>query len=184
MKKVWIHVLIAVALAAGAAFVACGEEEEEGAAAPTATTEAAAPTEAETEEAVVEEEEEEEAEEEAGEAVSIGDVPVYPGANKLQSGQWSGAEAAIPMMGEGMDPEAYGTIEYAMYETGDSAEDVFGFYEDEMGDWQEMWTFSGGDEEGVGGMGIWTKDDENVAAWVVVSEEDGATSLMIAVGSQ
>ncbi|MGB6838334.1 MAG: hypothetical protein WBF66_11625 [Dehalococcoidia bacterium] len=184
MKKVGIYLLIVVALVAGAAFVACGDEEEE-AAPPAATTEAEAPTEAETEEAVVEEEEEEaeEEEEDAGEAASIADVPVYPGAKKIQSGEWSGGEAAIPMLGAPVEAEEYGTIEFAMFETGDSADEVFSFYKDEMGDWEELWTFSGSGEEAVG-MGIWTKDDGKVAAWVVVGEEDGTTSLMIAVGHE
>jgi hypothetical protein len=179
VKKVWIHALIAVALAAGAAFVACGDDEEDkDAAAPTATTEAAAPADEGTEEAVVDEED-------GGEAVSIGDVPVYPGANKVQSGEWSGGEAAIPMMGAPVAAEEFGTIEYAMYETDDSADDVFDFYKDEMGDWEELWTFSGGAEgEGAMAMGIWTKDEGESAAWVVIAEEDGGTSLMIAVGSQ
>lgn len=179
MKKVWIYLLIVVALVAGAAFVACGDDEEE-AAPPAATTEAEAPTEAETEEAVVEEEEEDE--EEGRAEASIADVPVYPGAKKIQSGEWSGGEAAIPMLGAPVEAEEYGTIEFAMFETGDSADDVFSFYKDEMGDWEELWTFSGGGEEGMAGMGIWTKDDGKVAAWVVVGEEDGTTSLMIAVG--
>lgn len=180
MKKVWIYLLIVVALVAGAAFVACGGGEEEEAAPPAAATEAEAPTEAETEEAVVEEEGEEDG---AGEAVSIADVPVYPGAKEVYSGEWSGAEAAIPMLGAPIEAAEYGTIEYAMLETGDSADEVFSFYEDEMGDWEEVWTFSGSGEEAVG-MGIWTKDDGKVAAWVVVTEEDDTTSLMIAVGHE
>lgn len=186
MKNVWICLLVVVALVAGAAFVACGDEEEEEAAPPAAATEAEAPTEAETEEAVVEEEEEGEEEEEeedgAGEA-SIADVPVYPGAEKTQSGEWSGGEAAIPMMGAPIEAGEYGTIEFAMFETDDSADEVFSFYKDEMGDWEEVWTFSGSGEEAVG-MGIWTKDEGKVAAWVVVGEEDDTTSLMIAVGHE
>lgn len=181
LKRVWIYLLIAVALVAGVAFVACGGEEEEEGAPPAAATEAEAPTEAETEEAVVEEEEEEEEGDGAAEA-SIADVPVYPGATEVYSGEWSGGEAAIPMAGAPIEAGEYATVEYAMFETGDSVDDVFSFYEDEMGDWEEVWTFSGGDEEGMGGMAIWTKDDGEVAAWVVVAEEDGATSLMIAVG--
>jgi len=179
LKKVWIYLLIVVALVAGAAFVACGGEEEEEAAPPAAATEAEAPTEAETEEAVVEEEEEEDGAVEA----SIADVPVYPGAKKTQSGEWSGGEAAIPMLGAPIEAAEYGTIEFAMFETGDSADEVFSFYKDEMGDWEELWTFSGSGEEAVG-MGIWTKDEGKVAAWVVVGEEDDTTSLMIAVGHE
>lgn len=181
MKKVWIYLLIVVALVAGAAFVACGGEEEEEAAPPAAATEAEAPTEAETEEAVVEEEEEEE--EDGAVEASIADVPVYPGAKKTQSGEWSGGEAAIPMLGAPIEAAEYGTIEFAMFETGDPANDVFSFYKDEMKDWEELWTFSGSGEEAVG-MGIWTKDEGKVAAWVVVGEEDDTTSLMIAVGHE
>jgi hypothetical protein len=186
LKKLWIYLLIVVALAAGAAFVACGGDEDEdgGKATPVAEENGEAENgDAENgdEEATPVAEENGEAEDGGGEG-SIGDVPVYPGAKEVMSGEWSGSEAAIPMMGAPMDPEDYGTVEYAMYETDDSAEEVFGFYEDEMKGWNEEWTFSGGDETGMGGMGIWSKDDGAVAAWIVVSEEDGTTSLMIGVG--
>ena len=90
---------------------------------------------------------------------SIGDVPVYPGAKKTTSGEWSGSEAMIPAIGSDVDAGNYAKVQYAMYETDDSANDVFDWYKDKMSDWDDAGSFSGGSEGSVGAFGVWTKDD-------------------------
>ncbi len=177
MKKTWIYLLIVVALAAGAAFVACGGDEDEdgGKATPVAEENGDG-------EATPVAEENGGAEDGGGEG-SIADVPVYPGAKKTDSGEWSGSEALIPAIGGDLEAADYTKIEYGIYECEDSSDEVFDWYKDKMNGWKEEFTLSSSGEEGGGGVGIWSKDDGKVAAWITVSEEDGTTSLMIMVGS-
>jgi hypothetical protein len=115
---------------------------------------------------------------------SIGDVPVYPGAKKTTSGEWSGSDAMIPAIGSDVEAGNYAKVQYAMYETDDSANDVFDWYKDKMSGWDDAGSFSGGSEGSVGAFGVWTKDGGKQAAWVTVAEDSGTTSLSIFYGTQ
>ncbi|MDI6857707.1 MAG: hypothetical protein QME71_05275 [Dehalococcoidia bacterium] len=183
MKRGLAFVLIILALFAGALAVSCGGgdgDEEEPVA---AETREAADAEEETPEAKPTKAED--GDKEDGEGEPLAGVPIYPGAKRVSSGEWSGSEMPIPMVGAPTDPEDYGKVTFAMYEVDDPPSDVFEWYKDKMGDWKEEWTFSGGDEDtGEAGVGVWTKDGGKTAAWVMVSEDDEVTSLVIATGTQ
>ena len=179
MKKVLVLFLIVTALVAGAALVACGGgDDKDGKDTPVAQ---------ETKEGSSGGEETPAAkatkEEGGGGGGSLGDIPVYPGATKITSGEWSGSDAPIPAIGGGENPSDYGTVKYGMYETDDSPDDVFNWYKDKMSGWKEEWIMSSSGE-GAGSIGVWSKDDGKTAGWVTVSEEGGKTSLTIMTGSQ
>jgi hypothetical protein len=185
LKKVLVLFLIVTALVAGAALVACGggDKNKEEKTTPVAqeTKEGnggeETPTAKETPAA------EATKEEGGGGGDSLGDIPVYPGATKITSGEWSGSEAPIPAIGGGENPSDYGTVKYGMYETGDSPDEVFNWYKDKMSGWKEEWIMSSSGE-GAGSIGVWSKDDGKTAGWVTVSAEGGKTSLTIMAGTQ
>jgi hypothetical protein len=182
LKKVFTLSLVVVALVAGAAFVACGgggNKDKGGKDTPVA----------------------QETKEQGGESTpaakattgsssggdsqnSVEGVPVYPGATKTSSGEWSGSKAPIPAIGGGENPSSFGTVNYALYETNDGAETVYNWYKDKMSGWKEEWTYGGTSDGSWSGIGIWSKDSGKTAAWITVSEEGGKTSLTIMTGSQ
>lgn len=186
MKRLWTYALIALALVAGAAFVACGgggndnkgnnaaptavetQGENQGGGQATPTTGAKATSTLGTS---------------GSSSGSIGDIPVYPGAKKDSSGSYSGSNAMIPMIGSSVNATDYGTVQYGIYETSDSAQDVYNWYKDKMSGWKEEWSYSGGSEGSAGAMAVWTKDNPKVAAWLIVGEDSGTTTLTIWYGS-
>jgi len=168
LKKILALLLIVTALVAGAALVACGGGDDKD------KDEKATPVAQETKEA------------ENGDGDSGGsleDIPIYPGAKKVTSGEWSGADAPLPGIGGGENPSDYGTVKYGMYETDDSPDEVFNWYKDKMSGWKEEWIMSSSGE-GAGSIGVWSKDDGKTTGWVTVGEEGGTTSLTIMAGSQ
>lgn len=183
MKRGLTFILIVFALFAGALAVSCGGgdgDEKQPVAAETREaddqakeTPAAKPTEPK------------DGDEEQDSGGPVQGVPIYPGAKRISSGEWSGSEMPIPMVGAPTNPEDYEKVTFAMYEVDDSPNDVFEWYKDKMSGWKEEWTFSGGDEDtGTAGIGVWTKDGGKTAAWVMVSEDGETTSLVIATGTQ
>ena len=183
MKKSLLYVLIALMLVIGAAAVACGGGGDNG------DKDSKEPTVAEEQDGTPEAEatEEEATPESSGDGASSGsfaDVPVYPGATEITSGEWSGSEGMIPGLGSELDTEDFQKIEFAMYETDDSLDDVFDWYKDKMGDWNEEGSASGGSGGEAGAYGLWTKDDGKVAAWITVGEVGGTTSLGVWVATQ
>jgi hypothetical protein len=182
LKKILVLFLIVTALVAGAAFVACGggddDKEEKATPAAQETKEGNGGEETPAAKAT---------KEDGGNGDgggSLGDVPIYPGAKKVSSGEWSGSDALVPGIGSEVDPTAFDTVKYGMYETDDAPDEVFDWYKDEMSGWKEEWVFSSGGEEGAGSIGIWSKDDGKAAAWIVVAEEEGKTSLTIMTGGE
>ena len=181
MKKVIVLFLIAMALATGAAFVACGGggDKDKG----DKTTPAAQETKEGNggEDTPAAKATKEDGGGDSG--GSVADIPVYPGAKKITSGEWAGSDAPIPGIGGGENPSDFGTVKYGMYETDDSPDEVFNWYKDKMSGWKEEWIMSSSGE-GAGSIGVWSKDDGKTAGWVTVSEESGTTSLTIMTGSQ
>jgi hypothetical protein len=118
-----------------------------------------------------------------GGGASLGDVPVYPGAEKV--GDYSGSDVPLPLLGEGLDVEEYGDTQWAVYETGDSVDDVASFYKDKMPDngWEEESWFDTSIGDGVA-WGSYTRNDGDVAAWVAVSGSDDKTEIVIGTGSR
>jgi hypothetical protein len=185
LKKILVLFLIVMALVAGAAFVACGgggDNKDNGEKA----TPVAQETQAGNETPAAKETPAAEATTKpgGGGGGSLEDVPIYPGVKSVSSGEWSGSEAMIPAIGGNENPADFSTIKYGMYETDDSPSDVFDWYKDKMSGWKEEWVFSSGGDDGAGSVGIWSKDDGKTAAWIVVSEDSGTTSLTIMTGSQ
>ena len=174
-------VLILTALIAAAFLVlavACGGDEDEEA--PTASPTVAAE---ETPELAPGEETPEGPG--PGDGGELPSIPAYPGAEEVFSGTFTGAGAfPIPMVGdEGPAPEEYGTVQYTFYETSDSPEKVIDFYKDEFKDWKEEFTFSLEQFGEKGEVAVWSKDDGNIAAWMAAFEEEGTTSVAVAVGA-
>lgn len=179
----FVFVLMAVTAASFLVLaVACGggEEKEAPTASPTA---AAAETPAAGETPAAAEETAEKTP--AGEAGELPSIPAYPGAEEVFSGTFTGAEAfPIPMMGEGdIEPEDYGAVKYTMYETSDPPDKVLDFYKKEFKGWVEEWTFSMEELGQNGEVVVWSKDDGNVAAWMSATEDEGTTSVVIAMGA-
>ena len=178
-----VLVVLAIALAA------CGggdNEEENGGGGKetpkaTKTTEAAETQEpAETPKATKTAEAEEPSG--GGGGASVSDLPVYPGAEK--TGDYSG-DYSLPLLGENLDVEDYQNTGWAVYETGDSVEDVGNFYRDKMtaSGWTEEGWFDITLGEGAA-WGSYTKNDGDSAAWVVISGTEDKTEIVIGAGSK
>lgn len=179
MKFPLRFVLILTALIAAAFLVlavACGGDDEEAPAA--GETPAAAE---ETPELAPGEE----TPEGPGDGGELPSIPAYPGAEEVFSGTFTGAGAfPIPMVGDGgLAPDEYGAIQYTMYETSDSPEKVLDFYKKELKGWEEVWAFSMEELGQKGEVAGWSKDDGNMAAWMYAFEEEGTTSVAVAVGT-
>ena len=195
MKLSLRFVLILTALVAAAVLVlavACGgDDDEEGPAAgetPAAaeeTPEGPPPSEGETPEGPPPSEGEPPEGPPPGEVGELPDIPAYPGAEEVFTGTFTGGGGfPIPMIGEGdLDPEDYGAVQYAMYETSDSAGKVIDFYKKEFKGWKEEWTFSMEEAGQEGEIVIWSKDDAKLAAWLSAFEDEGTTSVIIAMGA-
>ena len=184
MRLRWILGLIVLTLALALAACGGGDEEENGGGeketpAATKTVEAG-----ETPE-VAETPEPEKTEEPSGGGggASLGDVPVYPGAEK--TGGYSGSDVPLPVLGGDLDVEGYEDAEWAVYETGDPADDVISFYKDKMPDngWEEENWFETSFVEDAG-WGSYTRDSGDSAAWVFVSGTDDQTQIVIGTGSR
>jgi hypothetical protein len=183
--RTWLLALVAVVAAAFLLLaVACGGGEKESPKASPTTTAAKTPTAATKTPAAGETPEKTP----AGEAGELSSIAAYPGAKEFYSGPFNSGEVfPIPLGSDvPISPDEYGGIQYTIYETSDSSEEVVGFYKEEFKDWKEEGTF---DLEQVAGQKgeavVWTKDDGKVAAWLGVFEEArGVTSFAIAVGAR
>jgi len=188
MKFPLRFVLILAAVIAAAFLVlavACGGEEEKAPkASPTAAaakTPKASPTAAAAETPAARETPEKTP---AGEAGELPSIPAYPGATEVFTGTFTGAEAfPIPLAGDvPIGPEEFGSVQYSVYQTSDSAEKVLDFYKKEFKGWKEEGTFGMEQLGQKGKVVVWSKDNRNLAAWMGAFEEEGATSVVIAMG--
>jgi hypothetical protein len=185
MKLSLRFVLVLMAIMAAAVLVlavACGgDDEEEGPAAGETPAAAETPAAGETPAAAETPERTP-----AGEAGELPDIPAYPGATESFSGTFTGGGTfPIPMMGgEGIDPEDYGSVQYTMYETSDSFGDVVDFYKDEFSDWKEVWSFNMEQAGEKGEIVVWSKGGGDLAAWMAATEDEGTTSVIVAMGAR
>jgi len=184
----WILGLIVLTLALALAACGGGDDEEEENGGDEGESPAATKTvEAEGTPEVVETEEPEKTEEPSsgggGGGATLSDIPVYPGADK--TGDYSSSDAPLPLIGGDVDVEEWEDSEWAVYETGDSVDDVADFYKDKMPDngWEEEGWFDTSILEGAA-WGNFTKDDGDSAAWVFVSGSDDVTEIVIGAASR
>lgn len=169
--------LIAAVAVLAAACGGDGDDEEEPAAAdgsPAATATAAAPDETE---------EPSDNGDGDGEAP---DIPSLPGATETFSGTYAGSD--LPFGGfagtSDLDPGEFSEVRYTVLETDDSVDSVVDFYKDQFKDWKEEFTF-GGDTEGEAfQMIIWSRAGGEVGAWMMATESEGATEVIIVTGAQ
>jgi len=172
------------------ALAACGgggDEEENGGGGgtPAATkTVAAEKTQKPAETGEPEKTPEKTSEPSGGGGASLGDVPVYPGADK--TGGYSG-DYSLPSLVGDLGDEEYTDVEWGLYETGDSVGDVADFYKDKMPD--NGWKDEGWFDLTIGVEAAWgsfTRDDGDSAAWLVITrnEDDDKTEIVIGAGSK
>ena len=111
---------------------------------------------------------------------TLDDVPLPSGAIETASGSFSSAEIPFFVSEPDFDAEDYTNIDFTQYEVDASPEAVIDFYQDELGDWKEVFVFSGG---AVTAIGVWTRDDGQRAVWINATTVDGVTELIVIVGS-
>ncbi len=96
------------------------------------------------------------------------DMPVYSGAGQVQKGTWS-----IPPS----DDADYGKFEWRYYESSASMSDVAAFYRSQMPG--KGWEEKGWMEMGEVSWGMYNKNNENDAAMVWVSNQEGKTAIAL-----
>jgi hypothetical protein len=114
------------------------------------------------------------------------DIASPPGASETFSGTFTGGD--LPFGGfagiSDLDPEEFGEVRYTVFETDDSVDSMVDFYKKEFKGWKEEFSF-GGDAEGEAfKMMVWSRDDGKVGAWMMATEGDGTTSVVVVTGAQ
>jgi len=95
------------------------------------------------------------------------DMPVYSGAGQIQKGSWS----IPPAEGD------YSKMEWRYYETNDSLDKVASFYKSQMPD--KGWEEQGWVEVQEMNWSMYVKNNENDAAMIWVSSQDGKTVIAL-----
>lgn len=114
------------------------------------------------------------------------DIPIMPGARETFSGTFTGGDLPFGGLpgGSPLDPEEFGEVQYTVYETDDSVESVVNFYKEQFKGWNEEFTF-GGDTEGEAfQMIVWSRDGGNVGAWMMATETEGTTEVVIMTAAE
>lgn len=94
------------------------------------------------------------------------DMPVYPGASQIQKGNWS-----IPLA----DDSEFSKFEWRYYEASGSIESISDFYNTEMK--ARGWEIVAWMDMGQISYGMFNKNNENDAAMVWISLEEGKTVI-------
>jgi len=152
LKKIISLVLVVVMMLGCVGFIACGGGEEVGQ--PPTEEEEAPPT-----------EEEEAPPSEDG--LTWNDMPVYPGANRIQEMTWT-----IPS-----EEGEWTKLEWRYYETGASVSTVTDFYKSQMpgNGWQETFWMEMEEMQ----WGYYSKNNEQDVAWVWIGSEEGKTVISL-----
>jgi hypothetical protein len=184
VKRSWICLLTVLAIVASGALVACGggSSKSNNNAAPTTAPQQQGSTPA-AEATSTKQPTASSSGSSGGSAGSLSDVPVYPGATKVNSGEFSGSSASIPAIGSSLNAADYKHVAYGIYETDDSPQTVFDWYKSHMSGWTDEGSFSGGSGGDTGAFAAWSKDSGKEAAWMTVGSSSGKTSLSIWVGT-
>ena len=114
---------------------------------------------------------------------SFGDLPLPSGADETSSGSFSSSDIPFFVPDEEFDAEAFTNLEYKQYSVDGSPAEAIDFYKEELGDWEEVFVFSGGAEGDEGGFGVWTRDGGTTAVWIGASILDDGTDLIVILGT-
>jgi len=112
------------------------------------------------------------------------EISKYPEAEDVKTG--SRGTFPIALLGEEpLEPHKFkGNMRYRAFETDDSADSVFDFYNTEFGGWTTELTF---DVEEAGmkvRVAVWSKDDRKSAAWMAATEVEGITEVIVMTGTR
>ncbi|MGD0114764.1 MAG: hypothetical protein ABSC13_02000 [Dehalococcoidia bacterium] len=166
MRRFWSLAFLALLALAAASLAACGGSEKASESATPLSQATATPK-------------------DNAASMSLNDVPVYPGATEVTRNQWSGADAAIPVIGTDGSGTVYGTAASTMYDTNDNALVVFAWYKEEMSGWTEVHPTGGDFDDPTLLSAAWTKDGGKTAAWIILANnDDGTASLTLWAASQ
>jgi len=108
----------------------------------------------------------------SGGGLTWADMPVYPGANRIQEMTWT-----IPS-----EEGEWTELEWRYYETSGSVSAVTTFYKSQMPakGWQEQgWMDWSGMEMEEMQWGYYTKNNEQDVAWVWIGSEEGKTVISL-----
>jgi hypothetical protein len=112
------------------------------------------------------------------------EIDKYPQAEDVKTG--NRGTFPIALLGEEtLEPHKYkGNMRYRTFETSDSADSVFDFYNGKFGGWTTELTFDV-DEAGMKvRIGVWSKDERKSAAWLAATEAGGITEVIVMTGTR
>ncbi len=159
MKKVLSLVLVVVMMLGCIGFVACGGGEGETTP-PPSNGETVPPSNGETTPPP------------SGVGLNWNDMPIYPGANRIQEMTWT-----IPS-----EEGEWTKVEWRYYETGASVSTVTDFYESQMPGkgWQDTFWMEMEEMQ----WGYYIKNNEQDVAWVWIGSEEGKTVISLMRATQ
>ena len=111
-------------------------------------------------------------------------IEKYPDAEDVKSG--NRGTFPIALLGEEpLEPHKFkGNMRYRTFETTDSADAVFGFYNSKFEGWTTEFTFCV-DEAGMNVcVAVWSKDQRKSAAWMAATEAGGTTEVIVMTGTR
>jgi len=153
MRKLTTLALVMALVLSGLALAACDGKGEEGSASSSEETTAKKP-------------------DKGGSAFD--DIPIYPGAKKVQKAEGTPAKGMF-------DSREYANVEHRAYETGDSPDKVADFYKKQMpkNGWTKL-VFQKYPEGSY--MGAWVKGGKGTGAQISISDRKGSTYIGIIRG--
>ena len=112
------------------------------------------------------------------------EISKYPEAEDVKTG--SRGTFPIALLGEEpLEPHKFrGNMRYRAFETTDSADAVFDFYNGDFEGWTTELTVDV-DEAGMKvRLAVWTKEERKSAAWMAATEAGGITRVIVMTGTR
>jgi len=112
------------------------------------------------------------------------EIAKYPEAQEVKTG--SRGTFPIALLGEEpLEPHKFkGNMRYRAFETTDSADAVFDFYNGDFEGWTTELTVDV-DEAGMKvRLAVWTKEERKSAAWMAATEAGGITRVIVMTGTR
>ena len=112
------------------------------------------------------------------------EISKYPEAEDVKTGSRGTFPIAL-LGGEPLEPHKYkGNMRYRAFQTDDSADSVFDFYNGKFEGWTTELTFDT-DEAGMKvRVAVWSKDERKSAAWMAATEAGGITEVIVMTGTR